>query len=341
MNDKKSFGKYIAQKRKDAGFTQRSFADRLFVTESAVSKWERGLSYPDITMIRDICETLGISEHELLTASEDIQARNYEKQAKKYLRLITRYKYTLYFLYGIPLLICFICNITIQRTLSWFFIVLTAEMIAASLTLLPVLVEKKRGLITLGGFTFSLLLLLMTCSIYSGGDWFPVAAISVIFGLSVIFLPIVANHIWLPEFLCNQKTLLCFSIDTVLLFLLLFISDIYVHGGRFLDTALPITAFCLTLPWAIMLIIRYAKINKLFKTAGCLAAASIYDYYIHDVLNMILGIKPYKFGFQYDFLNWSAPNINDNVNAIVFFTLLGMAVLFAIAGIVVTIRTNK
>lgn len=62
--------------------TQREFADKLFLTESAVSKWERGMSYPDITMIRDICAILGVSEHELLTASEDVEARTADQLAK-------------------------------------------------------------------------------------------------------------------------------------------------------------------------------------------------------------------------------------------------------------------
>ncbi len=44
MENKKAFGEYIRQKRIDAGLTQKGFADRLFVTESAVSKWERGVS---------------------------------------------------------------------------------------------------------------------------------------------------------------------------------------------------------------------------------------------------------------------------------------------------------
>ena len=39
MNDKKTFGEFIIQKRKEAGLTQKSFAEKLFVTESAVSKW--------------------------------------------------------------------------------------------------------------------------------------------------------------------------------------------------------------------------------------------------------------------------------------------------------------
>ena len=75
MENKKTFGAYICRRRKELGLTQREFADRLFVTESAVSKWERGMSYPDITLIRDICAILQVSEHELLTASEDVEAR--------------------------------------------------------------------------------------------------------------------------------------------------------------------------------------------------------------------------------------------------------------------------
>ena len=55
MDGKKTFGAFVLRRRKELGMTQKEFAQRLFVTESAVSKWERGLSYPDITMLRSIC----------------------------------------------------------------------------------------------------------------------------------------------------------------------------------------------------------------------------------------------------------------------------------------------
>lgn len=42
MENKKSFGAYICAQRKALGMTQKEFADKLFLTESAVSKWERG-----------------------------------------------------------------------------------------------------------------------------------------------------------------------------------------------------------------------------------------------------------------------------------------------------------
>ena len=66
MTDKKTFGSFIRIKRTEKNLSQKDLAEMLFVTEGAVSKWERGVSYPDITLISDICRALEISEHELI-----------------------------------------------------------------------------------------------------------------------------------------------------------------------------------------------------------------------------------------------------------------------------------
>ena len=87
MENRKSFGAFLLQRRKELGLTQKEFAERLFVTDSAVSKWERGLAYPDITLLQSICEILQVSEKELLSASEDVEGRRAEQLAKKYIRL--------------------------------------------------------------------------------------------------------------------------------------------------------------------------------------------------------------------------------------------------------------
>ena len=42
MENRKSFGEYIMRRRRELGMTQKEFAEKLFVTDSAVSKWERG-----------------------------------------------------------------------------------------------------------------------------------------------------------------------------------------------------------------------------------------------------------------------------------------------------------
>lgn len=61
---KKPFGDYIRKKRLEAGLTQKELAGRLYVTESGVSKWERNLSYPDVSLVTAICRELHISESE-------------------------------------------------------------------------------------------------------------------------------------------------------------------------------------------------------------------------------------------------------------------------------------
>lgn len=81
--------------------TQKQFAQKLYVTESAVSKWERGLSYPDITLVQSICGVLEITEHELLSGGEDTKMRTTEMLAQKYQRFTRNYRITQYVIYGL------------------------------------------------------------------------------------------------------------------------------------------------------------------------------------------------------------------------------------------------
>jgi len=195
MYDKESFGEFIALKRKEAGLTQKSFAEKLFVTESAVSKWERGISFPDITLVRDICENLHISEHELLTASDDLEGRNIERIAKRYMRMVKKLKVTLAIIYGLTILTCFICNLAVSHTLSWFFIVTASVLLAFSISLLPVMLQKNRAVITILAFFASTITLLLVCAIYVRGDWFWISSVSVLFGMTLIFLPTILSRI--------------------------------------------------------------------------------------------------------------------------------------------------
>lgn len=64
--DKERTGQLITELRKEKGLTQKQLAEALNVTDKAVSKWERGLSFPDISMLEPISQTLDISIMELL-----------------------------------------------------------------------------------------------------------------------------------------------------------------------------------------------------------------------------------------------------------------------------------
>lgn len=65
MNVEKT-GKFIAELRKEKQMTQRDLGEKLFITDKAVSKWERGLASPDISLLVPLAELLGVSTTELL-----------------------------------------------------------------------------------------------------------------------------------------------------------------------------------------------------------------------------------------------------------------------------------
>lgn len=244
MEDKKSFGAYILQRRRELGMTQKRFAEQLYVTESAVSKWERGLSYPDITLLKSICSVLQISEYELLNGTEDTQRRASERLAEKYLRLTRRYRAAQYILYGAILLGCLVGNLAGAGRLDWFFIALAACMTAASITLLPALaprvpkLESLRWPVAAGSFCISLELMLLSVCAFAGGRWFPVAGTATLFGLSFALLPIALRAAPLSERLARRKLSIYLISELFLLEVLLLACRLSYGGGWYAGAAL-------------------------------------------------------------------------------------------------------
>ena len=64
----KSMGEIISTLRKEKGMTQKEIADRLGITDKAVSKWERDVAYPDTGTIPKLAEILGVTVEELMNA---------------------------------------------------------------------------------------------------------------------------------------------------------------------------------------------------------------------------------------------------------------------------------
>lgn len=88
------------------------------------------MSYPDISLVSSLCEILEVSEHELITCSEDFQQRETERQAKYFRRLMKTYSVFFYICYAVSLFVCMIVNLILEQQLSWFFIVLSGEMLS-------------------------------------------------------------------------------------------------------------------------------------------------------------------------------------------------------------------
>ena len=149
-------GKFIAKCRKEKKLTQAQLAEKLNITDRAVSKWETGKSMPDSSIMLELCEILGITVNELLSG-EKIDMESYEKKADE--NLITLKKkdennmtknFIISILFSATLLIgimvCLICNIAISGNLTWSLIPVSSIVFAWVISFLSIILGK-RGII--------------------------------------------------------------------------------------------------------------------------------------------------------------------------------------------------
>ena len=80
--DLMKIGKYIASKRKSLGLTQAQLAEKLGMSDKSVSKWERGICLPDVSVYIELCDILGISLNEFI-AGEDLTQENVIRQSEE------------------------------------------------------------------------------------------------------------------------------------------------------------------------------------------------------------------------------------------------------------------
>lgn len=80
--DQIKIGKFISERRRAQGFTQAELAEKLNITDRAVSKWETGRSLPDSAIMLDLCEILSITVNDLL-CGEVVSMENYNKELEK------------------------------------------------------------------------------------------------------------------------------------------------------------------------------------------------------------------------------------------------------------------
>ena len=86
--DQIKIGRFIAERRKMKNMTQVQLAEKLNVTDRAVSKWERGICLPDSSIMLDLCRELGISVNDLLYGEVISMENNNEKQEQQLLELV-------------------------------------------------------------------------------------------------------------------------------------------------------------------------------------------------------------------------------------------------------------
>ena len=326
MTDKKTFGSFIKTKRIEKNYSQKDLAGMLFVTEGAVSKWERGVSYPDITLISDICRILDISEHELITASTDTEARKQKHDAKKFRTISGVWFWVPTISYIVALIPCFICDLAINHTLSWFFIVLTALLCAYSFVpTFTSFVKKKKLPVFIGTSYISICLLLFTCAAYTNTMfWLATACIGTLMGYVLVFMPILLSKTRVTRY----KFVISFT-ATCLLTLLLLLS-IYAFQPFMLGSAILITIYAY-IPTILCTLVCTLNVDGFLKAGICTLFSGIVYYCTGHVTNALFQLNEKH--YQVNFDDWSSCT-QGNVHCIVLMSILFIsAVFFIIAAI--------
>lgn len=170
--DNKKIGIFISELRKEKNMTQKDLAEKLNVTDKAVSKWERGVGYPEITILPLLADALGVTTSELLqgghmqeamqtqnAAAEPIVRSAVEYAQQTHTQKSRNAKIAAWYLLSIALLlaagICALCNYVSRRTLDWSLYVMGGEAVAW-LTVTPLLrLKKHRCMVSLAALTLS------------------------------------------------------------------------------------------------------------------------------------------------------------------------------------------
>ncbi len=320
MTDKKTFGSFIKLKRTEKNYSQKDLAEMLFVTEGAVSKWERGVSYPDITLISDICHVLDISEHELITASTDTNTRKMKHEARKFRVIRGTWFWIPTISYPIALLICFICNLAVNHTLSWFFIVLTALLCAYTFVPTVACFFKSKKLLAFCVSTYlSICLLLFTCAVYMKElSWLLTACIGILIGYESLFVPIFLSKTNISRY----KFLISFSAAFVLTILLLL--NINIRHSFMLGSAILITCYAFT-PVILCGYICTLHFDAFLKAGICVASSTVIYYFTDYVVDVLFGTN--EKSYQVNFNNWSQC-IEGNILLISLISLFVISAVF-------------
>lgn len=162
MNNVK-IGAFIAQLRKDKNMTQKDLAEKLNITDKAVSKWERGISLPDITILPELSGILEITVTELLNGEKEnneedscsdssdetvLAAIRYAdgevKKKTKDIKIICAVSITIAFIVGI--ISCSICDWAINNKFTWSLLPISS-IVYAWFLVIPVTLMGKKGII--------------------------------------------------------------------------------------------------------------------------------------------------------------------------------------------------
>lgn len=267
-------GKFISKCRKGKKLTQAQLAEKLNITDRAVSKWETGKSMPDSSIMLELCEILGITVNELLSG-EEIDIESFEKKADENLIALKRKdennitkNVIISILFSVTLLtgimVCLICNIAISGHLTWSLIPVSSIVFAWVISFPSIILGQKGIVVSLISFSvFIIPYLFLLSSLIKVKEIFSVGVVMA--AVSIVFLWIIA-----AIFSCIGKTRKLIALGIIFLLAIPFMLIINIILSKIMaepvfDIWDMLSIFILLILAFISFICSYAKKKGLMK----------------------------------------------------------------------------
>ena len=336
MINKQTFGAFVREKRLEKGLTQKELAEQLFVSESAVSKWEMAKSYPDITLIPDLCKALDVSERELIAGATDTEYRIMKKEARLYRRISEAWFWGFTIAYVAAMVICIICDLAINRRPTFSIIVFASLLLAYSFVPTWIRFSKDHKLLLFVGTSYlSLVFLFLVCCLRFHQNWFGIAATAVLLGYIVCLGPFLIDR-YIPERYRKLSLLLYFCGVYISLVVLLLIIRITVRYSLWQGILISLYAF---LPFVIISVMHLISMNRCFKAAVDVLASGLVLYGMQWWVSRIIGGNIAQY-YRVNLMDWSNA-VNGNIMLLVLLTAIIISVTLMIIGIVQIKRSKK
>lgn len=245
-----------------------------------------------------------------------------ERHAKKERNMAYKAGIMIALILMVPVVITFIVSMSSGGGLGVFAVLTASMLLVASLSVVPLLSTQRRMTKSILASVIALLLIFFFVDRMNGGGEFVLWMIPTIFGLSIVFFPLVIRNITLPPILSDKKALITLTWDTLWLFLTIF--EVCNHSGDIegMRTGYTVSLILMTGVWLIFLIARYLPVNVWIKAGIILIISCIWTAFTNDVYAYFAEHKKQLTILSTNFSDWSN-NICFNANVYTLILIFG------------------
>lgn len=245
-----------------------------------------------------------------------------ERHAKKERNMAYKAGIMIALILMVPVVVTFIVSMSSGGGLGVFAVLTASMLLVASLSVVPLLSTQRRMTKSILASVIALLLIFFFVDRMNGGGEFVLWTIPTIFGLSIVFFPLVIRNITLPPILSDKKALITLTWDTLWLFLTIF--EVCNHSGDIegMRTGYTVSLILMTGVWLVFLVARYLPVNVWIKAGIILIISCIWMAFTNDVYAYFAEHKKQLTILSTNFSDWST-NICVNANVYTLILIFG------------------